>query len=142
MTNKYIIGRDDENLLFSFLNPIEYVNEEKKIVSIDTGVELLVFDTKEEANQFIENDLPTLRIRNIIENKKEYYQVVEIKGIENVYYYKKNLPNEKSPNIRKLYENPTNILFETATKIYTNGKIASFQKKQPKGHLNCNYYAL
>ena len=100
-----------------------------------------MFETKEEANQFIIDELPDLRVRNLVNKKKEYYQVFEVSCAKNVYYFDKQT-SFTSEEIHMIYQHSNQILIESSVKIYTIEKIASFQKKQPGGCYIGYYYVL
>jgi len=137
---KYLIGRSKEEHIVDLFGANEYLTEDTKFIPFDLEMKALLFETKEAANQFINDELPNLRVRNLVKETKEYYEAVEVACVKNIYYFDKS-GMYKPKELHMIYEYNDKILTESFSKVYTFGKVASFQKKQPEGYLGY-YYVL
>jgi len=137
---KYMIGRGDEESVLDLLGYREYLNEEQKFIPFKLEMKATLFKTKEEANQFIIDKLPDLRIRNLVNKTKKYYEAFEVTCVKDIYYFDKRRPY-KPRELHMIYEYNDKILTEISSKVYTFEKVTSFQKKQPEGYLG-KYYVL
>jgi len=138
---KYIIGRGikSRSTLNAFL-PNVFINKNKEHVLFDLEIEAKLFESKEEADEFIVNELPNQRIRKLLNENSEYYEAVQVICVKDVYYFDKTLAY-KPEDLNMIYEEDDKIITESHSKVYTVGKIHSYQKKQPEGYLGY-YYVL
>jgi len=136
---KYIIGYGPKlKVAPHSIKKKALINNNKEHVSFGFEIEAMLFDSKEEADQFIKTSLPNQRVRQLLNENSEYYESQEILCVKDVYYFDKRLPFELA-ELKTIHRNEDKILLETDTKIYTFGKITSSQKKQSSGYLGYHY---
>jgi len=140
---KYYLGKRGELPFVSFKGAtgiIQAFDKKGKLTDLQNGVELMLFDQKEDVIHHMANFLdPVNRLRALTgQHHLITYEICNIKCVDQAYVLQLNTEEQHDLAEHIYYSEPSSVIFYLGGSIHTTKKFDSSQTKQPTGY--CSQY--